>query len=90
MPNPTPAPAPAPILDAIGVTATDMPASVAFYRALGFEFADFAPDARHVEAKTAPGRVRLMIDAAELATSLIGAPPRPGNGSAFALLYDHP
>ncbi len=81
---------PAPILDAVGVTATDMGASVGFYRALGFDFPAVSAKDRHVEALVESGRVRLMIDAASLATDLIGEPPRPGNVSAFALLFDSP
>ncbi|HGG04156.1 MAG TPA: glyoxalase, partial [Aliiroseovarius sp.] len=68
----------------------DMPASMAFYTALGFEFPPLSADDQHIEAKTAPGQVRLMIDAAALAESLIGEKPRPSNGSAFALLFDSP
>ncbi|HHL20972.1 MAG TPA: glyoxalase [Aliiroseovarius sp.] len=79
-----------PVLDAVGVTARDMAASVAFYRALGFAFPRFGPDDQHVEAITEPGRVRLMIDAASLAENLIGEAPRPGNGAAFALLFEAP
>ena len=80
----------APILDAVGVTATDMAAGMAFYTALGFEFPALTADDQHIEAKTEPGQVRLMIDAAALAESLIGEKPRPSNGSAFALLFDSP
>ncbi|HHB81541.1 MAG TPA: glyoxalase [Aliiroseovarius sp.] len=81
---------PTPVLDAVGVASTDMPATVAFYTALGFTFPPFGADDQHVEATAAPGQVRLMIDAAALATQLIGEAPRPGNGSAFALLFSSP
>lgn len=79
-----------PILDAVGVTARDLRATTRFYALLGFRFAEIGDDDHHVEAETAPGAVRLMIDSAELAASLIGEAPRPGNGSAFALLCDSP
>ncbi len=77
---------PRPMLDAVGVTSADMPRTLAFYGLLGFDFPDADPDATHVEAVTAPGGVRLMIDSHALATSLIGAPPRPSNHATFALL----
>lgn len=80
----------APVLDAVGVTSRDMKKTVAFYALLGFRFPAFTDEDQHVEAEGPPGAVRLMIDDAELAKSLIGEDPRPGNGSAFALLYDSP
>lgn len=77
-------------LDCIGVTSVDMDRTTAFYRLLGFRFPDYGPDDMHVEAVTAPGDVRLMIDRAELATKLIGAAPRPSNGAAFGMLCESP
>lgn len=79
-----------PKIDAVGVSARDMARSVRFYGLLGFAFGPLEADAAHVEAQTGPGAVRLMIDSAELARSLIGEAPRPGNTSAFALLYESP
>lgn len=81
---------PVPIIDAVAVTSRDMARSVAFYRGLGFDFPDFGPDDRHVEAIAAPGAVRLMIDAHSLAAQMIGAAPRAANHAQFALLYDSP
>ncbi|SFA72507.1 Predicted lactoylglutathione lyase [Poseidonocella pacifica] len=75
-------------LDAVGVTARNLAASVAFYERLGFEFAPWSAEDRHVEAQTGAGRVRLMIDAAKLAEDLIGDVPRPANHAQFALLCD--
>jgi uncharacterized glyoxalase superfamily protein PhnB len=81
---------PHPIIDAVGVTATDMRASIGFYEVLGFAFPPLGRDDHHIEALTDPGSVRLMIDDAALAASLIGEAPRPGNGAAFALSFDCP
>ena len=82
---------PAPIIDAVAVTSRDIARSVAFYRRLGFDFPDFGPDDRHVEAIAAPGAVRLMIDAHSLAAQMIGAAPRlPRTMRTFALLFDSP
>ena len=79
-----------PIIDAVAVTSRDMGCTVAFYRRLGFEFPDFGPQDRHLEAIAAPGAVRLMIDTHELAAELNGAEPVPANHAQFALLYDSP
>lgn len=79
-----------PIIDAVGATATDVGASARFYEALGFSFPLIGEEDRHVDALTNPGAVRLVIDDAALAATLIGEAPRPGNGSAFALLFDSP
>ncbi|SMY10368.1 VOC family protein [Flavimaricola marinus] len=78
------------ILDCVGVTSTDMHRTVQFYELLGFRFPDIGPEDMHLEAITEPGAVRLMIDSAELATKLIGEPPRPSNGSAFGMLCADP
>ncbi len=81
---------PAPRLDAVAVAATDLAASAAFYRLLGFTFPPIEPDAQHLEAETEPGAVRLMIDTAALMEQLTGAAPRPANHSAFAMVCDSP
>ena len=81
---------PTPIIDAVAVTSRDIGRTVAFYRRLGFDFPDFGPEDRHVEAIAAPGAVRLMIDAHALAEELNGAAPVPANHAQFALLYDSP
>jgi len=77
-------------IDAVGVTSSDLGRTVAFYRLLGFEFPDFGPDDQHLEATTAPGEVRLMIDAAALAAELLGELPQPANHAHFALLCASP
>ena len=81
---------PTPIIDAVAVTSRDMERTVAFYRRLGFDFPDFGPEDRHVEAIAAPGTVRLMIDAHALAEELNGVAPVPANHAQFALLYGSP
>lgn len=75
-------------IDAVAVTARDMPRSVAFYTALGFDFAGADLTAKHVEPTGPDGATRLMIDDASLAAEIHGAPPRPANHSGFALLCD--
>ena len=77
-------------LDCVAVTSVNLDRTVAFYRLLGFTFPEYAADEMHIEAITPPGAVRLMIDHADLATQLIGEPPRPGNTSAFGILCDGP
>lgn len=79
-----------PKLDAVGVTSSDLERSVAFYTLLGFEFAAVGPDDHHIEALTADGEVRLMIDDHELAKSLIGDAPVPPNHAMFAMLCASP
>ena len=72
-------------LDAISVTSGNIARATQFYGLLGFSFAEFGADEKHVEAITADGEVRLMIDDRELMKSIIGAEPRPSNHSAFAI-----
>ncbi|MFE7133512.1 VOC family protein [Streptomyces sp. NPDC057638] len=61
-------PAPAPRLDAIGLTVSDMAASLAFYRLLGLELPADADTAPHVEAAL-PGGLRLLFDTEETVRS---------------------
>jgi len=76
---------PTPVIDCVGVSARDMARSMAFYRALGFDFPPLGAEDKHIEALTKPGAVRLMIDDHGLATSLIGAEPVPSNHANFGL-----
>ncbi|WP_338701751.1 VOC family protein [Streptomyces sp. Q6] len=48
-------------MDAIGVSTTDLAASLAFYRLLGLTFPPDAEQLPHVEAEL-PGGIRLMFD----------------------------
>ncbi len=56
-----PTPRPTPRFDAIGIVASDLGASVAFYRRLGLDFPEGAEAQPHVEAEL-PGGMRLMLD----------------------------
>lgn len=78
------------VLDAVAVTTRDMARTVAFYSALGFDFDGVDLDAPHVEPRTAPGAVRLMIDTADLMERLTGQVPRPATHAQFALLCGGP
>jgi len=75
-------------IDAVAVTATDMRRSIAFYAAVGFDFAGADPAADHVEPAAPEGATRLMIDSAALAERIHGRPPRPASHSGFAILCD--
>lgn len=50
-----------PTFDAIGVIATDLPATLAFYRLLGLEVPEGAESEPHVEIPLSDG-LRLMVD----------------------------
>ena len=56
-----------PELNAVGVVASDMARSIAFYRALGAEMPE-TPDEGHVEAAM-PNGTRLMLDSEEVLRS---------------------
>jgi catechol 2,3-dioxygenase-like lactoylglutathione lyase family enzyme len=79
-----------PRIDAISVVSRDMQRTVAFYACLGFDFAGVDISGDHVEPRTPPGGIRLMIDGEALVRSLTGAEPRPASHSHFALLCDSP
>ncbi len=93
----TPAPVPAygdlmtPRFDAIGLVASDMAASVAFYRRLGFPFPEGAESQPHAEAEL-PGGVRLMLDTEETVRSFHPGwrPPAGGSRTGLALRCDSP
>jgi catechol 2,3-dioxygenase-like lactoylglutathione lyase family enzyme len=53
---------------AIGLVATDMARSIAFYRQLGLTFPDGAEEQPHAEAPL-PGGLRLMLDSPETVQS---------------------
>lgn len=76
--------------DAIGVVATDVAASIAFYRRVGVPFPDDVAIEEHVECPLGPG-VRLMIDSEE---SVRGFDPEyapvVGTRVAFAARLDSP
>ncbi|MFE2472105.1 VOC family protein [Streptomyces mirabilis] len=65
----------------IGVVASDMAATLAFYRRLGLVFPEGAEDQPHVEAEL-PGGSRLAIDTEETVRSFHAGwrPPADGGG----------
>lgn len=77
--------------DAIGLVVSDMAASVAFYRRLGFAFPDGAEDQPHAEAEL-PGGLRLLFDTEETVRSFLPGwqPPADGGRSSLALRCDAP
>ncbi|HUG85698.1 MAG TPA: VOC family protein [Euzebya sp.] len=78
-----------PALDAIGIVASDLPATLRFYRLLGVPFPEEGAD--HVES-VLPGGLRLMVDTEEVVRSFSDWTP-PAGGSprtALAFLCDSP
>ncbi|WP_432118050.1 VOC family protein [Streptomyces sp. bgisy032] len=77
--------------DAIGLVVSDMAASVAFYRRLGFAFPPGAGDQPHAEAGL-PGGLRLLLDTEETVRSFHPAwrPPGGGSRASLALRCDSP
>ncbi|MEV6592137.1 VOC family protein [Streptomyces acidicola] len=79
-----------PRFDAIGLVASDMAASVAFYRRLGFAFPEGAETQPHAEAQL-PGGLRLLLDTEETVRSFHPAwQPGTGGRSSIALLCESP
>ncbi|MEU5524524.1 VOC family protein [Streptomyces sp. NPDC047860] len=77
--------------DAIGMVVSDMAASVAFYRRLGFAFPEGAGTQGHVEAEL-PGGLRLLLDTEEVVRSFHPEwePPSGGGRTSLALRCDSP
>lgn len=77
--------------DAIGMVVSDMAASVAFYRRLGFAFPEGAETQGHVEAEL-PGGLRFMLDTEEVVRSFHTdfEPPADGGRTSLALRCDGP
>ncbi|MFB8244557.1 VOC family protein [Streptomyces sp. NPDC001046] len=77
--------------DAIGMVVSDMAASVAFYRRLGFAFPQDAGDQPHTEAEL-PGGLRLMLDTEETVRSFLPSwrPPAGGGRTSLALRCEAP
>ncbi|MEZ4523259.1 MAG: VOC family protein [Thermomicrobiales bacterium] len=70
--------------DAIGIVATDMAKTLAFYRLLGLEFPEGAESEGHVEAELAGG-FRVMFDTIEVVESFSSyEPPAGGRAVGFA------
>jgi uncharacterized glyoxalase superfamily protein PhnB len=77
-----------PDLNAIGVVASDMGRSIAFYRLLGLDMPD-TPGEGHVEATTANG-TRLMLDSEEVMRSFRDWSRETGNQVALAFECSSP
>ena len=75
-------------IDAVGVTSSNFKSTVKFYSLLGFDFPEYKKDEQHLEANTKDGGVRLMIDSTKMFIELNDEEPKPGNRSAFAVLYE--
>ncbi len=77
--------------NAIGLVVSDMSASVAFYRRLGFAFPDGCEGQPHAEAEL-PGGIRLLLDTEESVRSFMPGwePPAGGGRHSLALLCDTP
>ncbi|WP_107055876.1 VOC family protein [Streptomyces griseus] len=73
-----------PRFDAVGLVVSDMAASVAFYRRLGFAFAEGSEDAPHAEAEV-PGGMRLMLDTEETVRSFHPGWRAPTEGGRASL-----
>ena len=72
---------------AIGFVATDLPRTLAFYRALGLDIAEEADDAPHVEV-TLDGGFRLMWDPVATIASFEPGWTAPTGGPGSALAFD--
>jgi catechol 2,3-dioxygenase-like lactoylglutathione lyase family enzyme len=77
--------------DAIGLVVSDMAASVAFYRRLGFAFPEGAENQPHTEAGL-PGGLRLLFDTEETVRSFLPEwqPPAGGGRTSLALRCEGP
>lgn len=80
-----------PRFDAIGLVVSDMAASVAFYRRLGFTFPEGAADEPHTEAEL-PGGLRLLLDTEETVRSFLPQwrPPAGGGRHSLAMRCENP
>lgn len=81
----------APRIDVVGLVVSDMAASIAFYRRLGFAFAEGAEGEGHVETAL-PGGLRLVLDTIETIHSFDPgwSPPSGGHRVALAFACDSP
>lgn len=74
-------------LDMIGIVASDLEASVAFYRQLGLDFPD--PDGPYVEATTRGG-IRVSINDRKMVEEIAGPVELGGHSVGLAFLCDDP
>ncbi|MFF3848899.1 VOC family protein [Streptomyces sp. NPDC002328] len=73
-----------PRFDAIGLVVSDMAASVAFYRRLGFAFPEGSEREPHVEAEL-PGGLRLLLDTEDVVRSFHPEWQAPAGGGRHSL-----
>ena len=80
-----------PHLNVIGIVASDMGRSLAFYRRLGLDIPAGSDDAPHVEADLAGG-IRVAFDTVETIRCFDESwiPPTGGHGLALAFACDDP
>ncbi len=79
-----------PSFDALGVVATDMAATLAFYRRLGLDIPVEADGEGHVEVELADG-FRLMFDTVAVIEQFSShEPPAGGRSVSFAFRCDDP
>lgn len=78
-------------LDMIGVVASDLPKTLAFYRTLGLDIPEGAEQQPHFEV-TLPGGIRLAWDNLEVIRSMEPdwKPSAPGSGPSLAFLCETP
>jgi catechol 2,3-dioxygenase-like lactoylglutathione lyase family enzyme len=70
----------------IGLVASDMAASLAFYRHLGLAFPEGSEDQPHVEAEL-PGGLKLALDTEETIRSFIAGWQPPSAGGRVSLAF---
>ncbi|MEV0170273.1 VOC family protein [Streptomyces sp. NPDC050803] len=80
-----------PRLNAIALVVSDMTATLAFYRRLGFTFPEGSEEQPHVEAEL-PGGMRLLLDTEETVRSFLPGwqAPTGGGRTSLALLCEGP
>ena len=72
--------------NAIGIVASDLPRSLAFYRMLGLSFAEGAESEGHIEAAL-PGRARLMLDTEAVVASFDESFRPPSGAGRISLAF---
>lgn len=80
-----------PVPSAFGLVASDLPRTLAFYRALGLDIPPDADEAPHVDVPL-PGGFRLMIDSVDTITSFdpSWSPPTGSPRAGLAFECDSP
>lgn len=79
-----------PALDALGIIAEDLEASLSFYRLLGLDIPSDAAEQGHVDVQLVDG-FRLMFDSVDVVRSFSDyEPPSGGRGMGLAFSCDDP